>query len=213
MISGPIAKKERHGQYAMHTGCASLVIYWDILYNVNMEKIPAGYVGVVYNINGGHFSGHGNYSYDISKGVLENLRFDTATKQEVLDLVLYHDTVIEPTMKTVRRWLNKIGEHRLSQLLDVRMADIKAHAEGTQESRIERCAALGALMAEILAQKKCFSLKDLAINGGDILFLGVPQGKQIGTILHELLEMVIADTLPNDRDVLLKKAVELIDRP
>ena len=162
--------------------------------------------------NGGHFHGHGNYSYDISKVVLERLRFDTATKQEVLDLVLYHDTVIEPTTKTVRRWLCKIGEHRFSQLLDVRMADIKAHAEGTQESRIERCVALGVLMAEILEQEKCFSLKDLAINGKDIISLGVPQGKQIGVILHELLEEVILDTLPNEHDVLLRKAVELIER-
>lgn len=162
--------------------------------------------------NGGHFHGHGNYSYDISKVVLERLRFDTATKQEVLDLVLYHDTVIEPTTKTVRRWLCKIGERRFSQLLDVRMADIKAHAEGTQESRIERCVALGVLMTEILEQEKCFSLKDLAINGKDIISLGVPQGKQIGVILHELLEEVILDTLPNEHDVLLRKAVKLIER-
>ena len=133
-------------------------------------------------------------------------------KQEVLDLVLYHDTVIEPTTKTVRRWLCKIGERRFSQLLDVRMADIKAHAEGTQESRIERCVALGVLMTEILEQEKCFSLKDLAINGKDIISLGVPQGKQIGVILHELLEEVILDTLPNEHDVLLRKAVELIER-
>lgn len=140
------------------------------------------------------------------------MRFDTATKQEVLDLVLYHDTVIEPTTKTVRRWLCKIGERRFSQLLDVRMADIKAHAEGTQESRIERCVALGVLMTEILEQEKCFSLKDLAINGKDIISLGVPQGKQIGVILHELLEEVILDTLPNEHDVLLRKAVELIER-
>lgn len=93
-----------------------------------------------------------------------------------------------------------------------RMADIKAHAEGTQESRIERCVALGVLMSEILEQEKCFSLKDLAINGKDIISLGVPQGKRIGVILHELLEEVILDTLPNEHDVLLRKAVELIGR-
>ena len=92
------------------------------------------------------------------------------------------------------------------------MADIKAHAEGAQESRIERCVALGVLMAEILEQEKCFSLKDLAINGKDIISLGVPQGKQIGVILHELLEEVILDTFPNEHDVLLRKAVELIER-
>lgn len=45
-----------------------------------------------------------------------------------------------------------------------------------------------------------------------IISLGVPQGKQIGVILHELLEEVILDTLPNEHDVLLRKAVKLIER-
>ena len=71
---------------------------------------------------------------------------------------------------------------------------------------------LGVLMAEIIEQEKCFALKDLAVNGKDIISLGVPQGKQIGAILHELLEEVILDTLPNEHDVLLRKAVELIER-
>ena len=74
------------------------------------------------------------------------------------------------------------------------------------------CVALGVLMAEILEQEKCFSLKDLAINGKDIISLGVPQGRQVGAILHELLDEVILDTLPNEHDVLLRKAVELIEQ-
>ena len=53
---------------------------------------------------------------------------------------------------------------------------------------------------------------DLIAASKDIISLGVPQGKQIGVILHELLEEVILDTLPNEHDVLLRKAVELIER-
>ena len=160
--------------------------------------------------NGGHFHGHGNCSYDISKVVLERLRFDTATKQEVLDLVLYHDTVIEPTTKTVRRWLCKIGERRFSQLLDVRMADIKAHAEGTQESRIERCIALGSIMSEVLEAEQCFALKDLQINGRDIMNLGIEQGKRVGEILNSLLDEVISGALENEHNALMQRAVELL---
>jgi len=161
--------------------------------------------------NGGHFHGHGIQSHDIAEKVLDRLRFDNKTKQEVLELVLYHDTTIEPTPRTVRKWLHKIGEHRFSQLIDVRMADILAHAKGTQESRIERCTALGAIMSEVLEAEQCFSLKDLKVNGYDIIGLGVEQGKIVGKILNTLLDGVISETVENSREALLQKAVEYIE--
>ena len=74
--------------------------------------------------------------------------------------MLYHDTMIEPTPRTVRKWLHKLGERRFSQFLDVRMADILAHAEGTQESRIERGIEQGKRVGEILN-----SLLDEVISG------------------------------------------------
>lgn len=159
---------------------------------------------------GGHFYGHGVFSHDIAKQVLDRLRFDNERKREVLELVLYHDSVIEPTHKVVRRWLNKIGEKRFWQLLCVRMADIKAHAEGTQESRIERCDALSKILDEVIAQEQCFSMKDLVINGNDVMSLGISQGKSVGDVLKHVLDMVINEDLPNERDALLEEAQRYI---
>ena len=160
--------------------------------------------------NGGHFHGHGVPSRDIAEQVLDRLRFDNKTKQEVLELVLYHDTMIEPTPRTVRKWLHKLGERRFSQFLDVRMADILAHAEGTQESRIERCIALGSIMSEVLEAEQCFTLKDLQINGRDIMNLGIEQGKRVGEILNSLLDEVISGALENEHNALMQRAVELL---
>ena len=160
--------------------------------------------------NGGHFHGHGVPSRDIAEQVLNRLRFDNRTKQEVLDLVLYHDAVIEPTPHTVRKWLNKLGEHRFSQLLNVRMADILAHAEGTQESRIERCISLGSIMSEILEAEQCFTLKDLQINGRDIMSLGVEQGERVGEVLNALLDEVISGAIENGHEALIRRTVELL---
>lgn len=160
--------------------------------------------------NGGHFHGHGVPSRDIAEQVLDRLRFDNKTKQEVLELVLYHDTMIEPTPRTVRKWLHKLGERRFSQFLDVRMADILAHAEGTQESRIERCIVLGSIMSEVLEAEQCFALKDLQINGRDIMNLGIEQGKRVGEILNSLLDEVISGALENEHNALMQRAVELL---
>ena len=160
--------------------------------------------------NGGHFYGHGAPSHDIAEVVLNRLRFDTRTKKEVLELVLYHDSVIEPTTKVVKRWLNKIGKHRLSQLIEVRYADIRAHSEGTQQSRLDRCAAVSAIMDEIIEQQSCFSIKDLRINGNDVMSIGVPQGKRVGEILIRLLDGVIAGEIENDHDSLIEEAKRLV---
>lgn len=160
---------------------------------------------------GGHFHGHGVPSRDIAEVVVDRLRFDNKTKQEVLDLVLYHDSVIEPQPKVVRRWLNKIGEKGFRQLLNVRMADILAHAEGTQESRIERCLALDRILEEVIANEQCFSMKDLAVNGEDIMrATGLPQGKAVGDTLRYLLDCVISGELENLSGALLKEAVRYV---
>lgn len=156
--------------------------------------------------NGGHFHGHAVPGRDLAEKVLDRLRFDNKTKSEVLELVLYHDSVIEPTVKTVRRWLNKIGEVRLKQLLEVRMADILAHADGTQESRIERCNNLKDLITVVLEEQQCFTVKDLSINGDDILRLGIKEGKVIGDTLNLMLDKVINDEVKNDFSELLCSA-------
>lgn len=159
---------------------------------------------------GGHFHGHGVPGHDIADTVTKRLRFDNKTRNEVLDLVLYHDSVIEPTPKTVRRWLNKIGADRFRQLLQVRMADIKAHAEGTQQSRIERCMTLGEILEDTLSKEQGFSMKDMQINGHDIMALGVQEGKQVGYILKRLLDDVINDKLENKHMILVEAASSYI---
>jgi len=155
--------------------------------------------------NGGHFYGHGTFSHDLAETALSRLRFDNKTKHDVLELVLHHDAIIEPTPKTVRRWLNKVGEEQFMRLLDIRMADILAHRKDTQESRVEKCISIGVLASEIIEQNQCFKMKDLAINGHDIMTLrGVKEGKEVGCILNEVLDAVISGELKNDRAELIE---------
>lgn len=154
---------------------------------------------------GGHFHGHGARSHDISSNILTRLRFDNKSKRQILELVLYHDSVIEPTMKTVCRWLNKIGQVQFERLLDVRMADIKAHSIDTQASRIERCNSLRVICDEVIRQQQCFQLKDLAIDGHDVMcLLGIKEGPGVGSILNEILGLVLNGDLENKRSCLVK---------
>lgn len=155
--------------------------------------------------NGGHFYGHGVHSHDLAKEVLTRLRFDNKSRDDILELVLYHDAVIEPSPKTVRRWLNKIGKKQFMRLVDIRMADILAHKKDTQESRIDRCIAIAMMASDIIEENQCFKLKDLVVDGHDVMNLcDVKEGKDVGRILNEVLDAVISGELENERTAIVK---------
>ena len=169
---------------------------------------PAAYFE---NETGGHFYGHGEISYELAKVALSRLRLSTKDTEDILALVRHHDAVMEPTRKVVRRWMNRIGHDQFERLLAIRIADIMAHAENTQESRIERWRGLRDAFLVITEDMYCFSLKDLAVNGHDVMALGVKEGKQVGNILKALLDKVIDEELINDRQVLLNAASEVLN--
>lgn len=54
-----------------------------------------------------------------------------------------------------------------------------------------------------MIRKDCFTLKDLAVNGNDLIQLGYKPGKKIGMILNQLLEMVIDGIMENDKAKLI----------
>lgn len=156
--------------------------------------------------NGGHFHGHGVFSHCMAMDVVERLKFDNKTKEEVLNLVLYHDSQICPGVKTVRRWLNKIGYDMLYKLMCVRLADVTAHSKINQDERIERALEVLALADKIIEEKQCFTIKDLAISGNDILNLGAPSGPIVGVVLKHILDKVLDGELENEREQLMKEA-------
>ena len=156
--------------------------------------------------NGGHFKGHNLCSYDLARNIMTRLKFDSNTFDEVSLLVLHHDAIIDPEPKVVRRWLRRIGEPSFRRLIEVRIADIMAHANGTYEERLDRAYRLKAILEEVISEDQCFSLKNLKVSGYDLIELGIPQGKAIGNILDILLTRVIDGELENNRDILLDAA-------
>lgn len=156
--------------------------------------------------NGGHFHGHGVISHKLAKDVMERLRFDNKTKEEVLTLVLYHDAEIHPGTRSVKRWLNKVGAVPFHNLITVRFADMYAHADINRDERITKYFAILKTAGDVLKERQCFQIKDLAVNGQDIMSLYVPEGPIVGKVLRHLLDKVIAEEIENERDALMKEA-------
>lgn len=162
--------------------------------------------------NGGHFYGHPAISEEIAKDVVTHLKFDNDSKKAVLELVKYHDIEIPVTKKSVLKLLNRLGEERTLQLMDIKLADILAHAPGTQDVLIEKWKTFNRLLGEVLVEGNCFSRKNLAVNGNDIKALGVSEGPEIGRIIQTLIGEVMSEQLANEKEVLLNRANELKER-
>ena len=154
----------------------------------------------------GHFYGHAKESAAFADQILRRLKAPTALREEVVTLIELHMTKLEPEKKVLRRWLSRLGAPMLQQLLALQQADMRSKGTDiTAEFQIfER---IHALLAEINAENACLSLKDLAVNGNDLIALGYT-GKAIGITLNRLLELVLDEQLPNRKEDLLNFILE-----
>ena len=151
-----------------------------------------------------HFKGHGKVSADMTNEIMRRLKFDNDTREKVVELVHYHDATIEVGKKYIKRWLNKIGIEQFKRLLEVKKADNKAQNLEYSKERLNKVSNIEKLLEEVLQEKECFSLKDLAINGNDVKkAFCLKEGKDIGHWLNEILNRVIDGELNNDREDLI----------
>ncbi len=149
----------------------------------------------------GHFYGHPAVGAKLADTMLRRLRCDNATRETVVRLVDWHDRNIPLTEKGVGRALRRLGETDLRRLILVKRADNLAQAPEywTRQRELDQGEAI---LNEILEKNACFSLKQLAVNGRDMLTLGF-SGPAIGQTLETLLNAVMEGNVPNEREALL----------
>lgn len=157
----------------------------------------------------GHFHGHAERSAELADAALTRLRCDNATKEEILCLIRWHDRLHVITRSTVRRALTKLGEQRLRRLLTVIRADNLAKAPELEEATREQLDDAERILEELLREQLCLSLKNLKVNGCDVLAHGA-SGPKVGQVLNTLLAEVQEEVLANERDALLRRMSELL---
>ena len=146
-----------------------------------------------------HFKGHAIASEQIAKTVMKRLKFDNDTIRKVTKLVAYHDYRMEPTGANVRRAMHEIGVELFPYYLAVRLADTKAQSSYERRGKLENIIQIRELYRNALRNKECVTLKDLAVTGTDLINLGIAPGKKLGTLLNELLDIVIEDPAWNQK--------------
>ena len=150
----------------------------------------------------GHFYGHAKVSAGIAGEILLRLKSPTALRQQVVFLVEQHMTPLTADRKLLRRRLAQYGEEGVRNLLALQKADTKG--TGVTDGALD-FEGVEPLLEEILAENACLSLKDLEIDGHDLMAMGF-RGREIGRTLETLLARVLDETLPNRREALLEAA-------
>ena len=154
-----------------------------------------------------HFHGHPTVGEELAKKILRRLKFDNDTIHTVTRLVRYHDygNGVDPDMRIVRRGIQKVGEDIFPLLIPVRHADVCAQSDYKKTEKLELLDKWEHLYHEIIAKNQCVSLKTMAITGSDLIALGMNPGKEIGSMLNGLLQMVIENPECNTREFLLEE--------
>ena len=141
----------------------------------------------------------------MADAILLRLKAPTQLRQQVVFLIDKHMVLLQPERKTLRRQLSRWGQEPMQQLLTLQKAD--NNSKGVTEDA-PPFAAIEAILGEILAEKACLTLRELAVDGNDLMALGF-SGKAIGSTLNALLSQVLDEQLPNEKQALLTAAKQM----
>lgn len=158
-----------------------------------------------------HFKGHPKYSAEMAETILRRLKYSNDFIETCITLIKYHDVRFSGSKRQLRHVMSAIGDKNVELLLKIQRADIMAQSDYKHREKLEKLDLACQTYKGILADKDCFTLKQLEINGNDIKNLGLSEGIKIGKILKILLGLVIEDKIENEKSALIKKAEEIRD--
>lgn len=153
-----------------------------------------------------HFKGHPQEGAKMAKEILRRLKFDNDTINHVCLFVRYHDDRPALSATSVRRMMSRIGEENMEGLLAVKRADTLGQSMYQRREKLAYIDEFEKLYQQIIREQQCVKKSDLALNGRDLIRMGMQPGKQIGAVLDHLFELVLEHPECNTRECLEKEA-------
>lgn len=146
-----------------------------------------------------HFKGHQKISAEMSAPILKRFKVSNEIFNRVMLIIPIHDIHIGRDKKNIKKWLNKLGEQGMYDLICVKRADKHGQNPKVTIEELSNLEITDKYLNEIIVSKEPYSIKDLKINGFDLINLGY-KGKQIGEILNIVLQNVISGELENEKN-------------
>jgi tRNA nucleotidyltransferase/poly(A) polymerase len=158
------------------------------------------------------FYRHEEQSAALALDILRRFKYSNEIIERTSHLIRQHMFFYEETWggAALRRFIIRVGAENLPALYALRRAD--AYGTAGRIPPPDLLLPLTERVNSVLERKEALSLKDLAINGADLMELGVRPGRTMGRILNEVLEAVLADPGLNTREKLLEIAGKIAER-
>jgi tRNA nucleotidyltransferase (CCA-adding enzyme) len=150
---------------------------------------------------------HEQVGGQIAGRVLRRLRYPNDVRARVVRIVRYHMLDIgKGDALRARKLLAKHGDGLALDLVDHKEADLRGKPDSERE--LEELARF----RDVLERERSspHRLRDLAVNGADLIDVGYRPGPELGRALDRLLHEVVGDPSLNRRDWLLSRAKELL---
>lgn len=152
----------------------------------------------------GHFYGHEQESAVLAEKILLRMKYANKIVKNVTLLIANHlNNSKNSNKKYCKKLIEKIGYENMPKLFKLMEADRIAHKPPFDFTALDK---LKIAYYEICNNDEPISIKDLVVNGNDMIALGITKGKYIGETLKYLLGKVLEDPANNDREILLNFA-------
>ncbi len=165
------------------------------------------------------FINHEIYSEKICRNIMTRLKFSNEQIEKTCHLVKEHMFHYEKNWSNaaIRRSIIRTKKECLEDLFLLRKCDlfgmyatkIEDCPEIKERGSLELLAELKTRISKELENSNALTLKELAVNGNDLISLGIKPGKEIGRILNELFQQVLENPDLNEKKQLLEKAKQL----
>ena len=152
-----------------------------------------------------HFYGHQDKGSEMARAILRRLKFDNDTTDRVCRLVRWHDDNPEISERNMRRAISRIGVEQYPALFVVKRADTMAQSAYGRDEKLAYIAEYERMYQEILDKQQCLTIKDLAVDGKDLIQAGMKPGKELGEVLKKFLEIVLEEPEKNTKEALLQE--------
>lgn len=149
------------------------------------------------------FYRHDQVGAELTDVIMRRLKFSNDEREKIVSLVRNHMFWYDPIWSdgSVRRFVKRVGEESLDDLFKLRRADIIAR--GKNEDPIGEIAPLQTRIEAVLKDSRALTVKDLALNGQDVMkLLNIPASPTIGKALDFLLEQVMEKPHLNQQEAL-----------
>lgn len=157
----------------------------------------------------GHFYGHPEAGEKMARAIMRRLACKSDLIRDVCLLIRHHDRPLRSEREDLLRMMQRLaGEgvdtpHLMGELFDLKRADTLGKAPSCfyYVEEIER---MRELTRELLANGEAYSVRTLAVNGGDLIAAGMTPGPRVGQALGYALEGTITGRVANVHDDLLE---------